>query len=181
MSLHRSSFTIGSRILRLTTNTKSLPSCIQFQQQRYLRTHHSANVPTDTPRIQLDDGSVFIHRFHPESDLPLNSTQLPPQINKNQVIPEKLSESPSGASEHLKATQDMVEEMRRLRHQDPDYYTVSVLAKKFNVSKLFVLNAVPAPKERKAKVQRDDERYWESLSVVKKVRVLNRIKRKEMW
>jgi hypothetical protein len=154
---------------------------MQLQQKRFLRTHHSANVPTDTPRITLDDGSMFIHRYRPEPELPVNSPQLPPQINKNQVLPENLSESPSGPSQHLKATQDMVEEMRRLRHQDPDYYTVSVLAKKFNVSKLFILNAIPAPKERKTKVQRDDERYWESLSVVKKVRVLNRIKRKEMW
>ncbi|KAL2152572.1 hypothetical protein VTH82DRAFT_5756 [Thermothelomyces myriococcoides] len=60
------------------------------------------------------------------------------------------------ARHHL--TKADIEEMRRLRAEDPATHTVQALSRRFQCSKLFVMMCCQAPKEHKDKVRADLER-----------------------
>lgn len=110
----------------------------------------------------LKDGSVLYQQKLPEP-----ATDLPPRVREFKP------------RQKLSATQ--IEEMKTLRLQDPDIYTVKQLAKKYNVLPSFVLKHTICPEERKLKLQKEEALKFEQLPISKKVRAIDRIRRKALW
>ncbi|AET39120.1 mitochondrial 54S ribosomal protein mL58 Ecym_4038 [Eremothecium cymbalariae DBVPG len=74
-----------------------------------------------------------------------------------------------------------IREIIRLRNEDPDKYTRKVLAKKFNVSPLFISIVSDAPAERKAEMDKRLASIKLKWHPGRKVAREDRKKRKELW
>lgn len=100
---------------------------------------------------------------------PLSQTsKLPPPVRK-----------PYEKQYHLTAA-DM-EEMRRLRREDPDIWTRDKLAKKFDCSNLFVGIVCQASLERKEAQQQILEAVKLKWGRRRRVATEDRVKRRELW
>eukprot|EP00842_Homolaphlyctis_polyrhiza_P000942 jgi/Hompol1/1849/HPOL_005024-RA len=126
-----------------------------------VRSFYTFNVPTDTPRIQLDDGSklVFLQRLEP--------AQLPPRVR---TFPERAMLS-----------SEQINRMRELRESDPDSWTVLRLAREFNTFPGFVMMVTRCPKERVDFLLEKAQQDFDAISISKKLRAINRLRRKELW
>ncbi|EDO19551.1 hypothetical protein Kpol_1018p84 [Vanderwaltozyma polyspora DSM 70294] len=125
--------------------------------------------------------SLFLAKDDPRKNIashisdndPLKAVDAPPALVGKSTL------RAEGKTYHLKPEQ--IEEIKKLRSQDPEKYTRKVLAKKYNVSALFISLVASAPKER---VQEMDRR----LNVIKSqwhprraIAREDRKKRKELW
>jgi UDP-N-acetylglucosamine pyrophosphorylase len=110
----------------------------------------------------LKDGSVLY-----EKAALLPSQELPPRVKE--FLPRQ------------KLTQEQIEEMKTLRLQDPETNTVRRLAKNYNVLPSFVLKHTICPLERKLQIQKLEALQFEALPISKKVRQIDRIRRKALW
>ncbi|KAJ3293943.1 hypothetical protein HK104_004099 [Borealophlyctis nickersoniae] len=142
---------------QLRPSVAIVPSC---------RTHYTWNVPKDTKRVKLDDGSTLIYRRNPV-----------PQPTSEDELPPLLWEQP----ELQKLTQEQIFEARALRKEDPDRWTVSELAKKFNTYEGIIKSLVRAPPERAAWVEKKEQMHFDELPWRKKARLVNRQRRKALW
>src|SRR5262245_24104823 len=87
---------------------------------------HPSILPSTTST--LDDGSTFI-TFHPTT----NQTGI---IDNIMTTP---------LPEYVPLPKETIFEMRKLRQNDPKQWTVSALAKKYNLTKSMVLKWAPLP------------------------------------
>jgi hypothetical protein len=110
----------------------------------------------------LKDGSKFF-----EQEIPSPTQILPPRVRE--FVPRQ------------KLNQDQIEEMKSLRLQDPDVHTVKQLAKRYGVLPSFVLKHTICPIERKLKIQKEQADQFQALPLSKKVRQIDRIRRKALW
>lgn len=136
--------------------------------RRYASTQRSAKsvnyTPPDAQVYTLQDGKhTFIIRPPPSQSLPTERNVLQQPI---EVLPPPLKQ-PSEKQYNLTSAE--IEEMKRLRNQDPQKWTRSLLAQKFNCSPLFVGIAAPLDKQtagaKEAELQREqaaakDRRRW---------------------
>ncbi|KAG0021691.1 hypothetical protein BGZ81_008816 [Podila clonocystis] len=155
---------------------------------RHYRLRHKVNAENEaTP---LADGSLFIRRptAGPTTSIlssqrpspasvsststatPLSHPDLPPALVKGGPRPE-----------FAKLTPEQIAEMQSLRASDPVKYTRSVLAKKYNVSDMFVKCFVPASKEIQVARIRAQQRAFDAKGWKAQEIVIQRQKRRELW
>ncbi|KAJ3050679.1 hypothetical protein HK097_008332 [Rhizophlyctis rosea] len=128
--------------------------------------YYTFNVPSDTPRTELDDGSILIARHKPTTILP--ESYLPPRLDRYaESIPP--------------LTKEQKEEIRRLRTEDPDRWTVSELAKEFETLPLYVVRCCAAPRERIEFVQKKDQERFDELPFRRKLTHIQRLRRRALW
>ncbi|KAI8345842.1 mitochondrial ribosomal protein subunit L20-domain-containing protein [Mortierella sp. GBAus27b] len=154
------------------------------------------NIQTETNSSALQDGSLFIRRptAGPTNSIlssqnpspasvssrlqgsttstPLNHPDLPPALNAHKAATRPQFDT---------LTPEQIEEMRALRLENPIKYTRSYLAKKYNVSDMFVKCYVPTSKEIqiariKAQKRSFDSKGWKAQEIV-----VQRQKRRELW
>ncbi|KAI8914016.1 mitochondrial ribosomal protein subunit L20-domain-containing protein [Powellomyces hirtus] len=154
------------------------------------RTFYTWNIPTTTPRVILSDGSTLIHRHNN-----VNSNNNSNNNKNNNKTPTSSSTSTTATSD-LEArlpprlrpyrprsvlTAEQIAELKSLRTEDPDTWTVVQLARKFDVAPTFVMRVAPPPKERVEVVKALERKRFEGLSIGKKMRAVDRIRRKATW
>ncbi|KAG0233210.1 hypothetical protein BGW41_001611 [Actinomortierella wolfii] len=154
-----------------------------------------SKVTSEAEKTQLSDGSLFVRRItapepgkertsilsstHPSpasvssttTSTPLLHPDLPPPLKSN------LSNRPKFAT----LTEEQIEEMRRLRQENPAKYTRKYLAEKYNVSDLFVKCYVPAPEHvQEARIKAQQRAFakkgWRAQEIS-----IQRQKRRELW
>ncbi|KAF2138464.1 uncharacterized protein K452DRAFT_216082, partial [Aplosporella prunicola CBS 121167] len=105
--------------------------------------------------------------FPPSRATPTNSAALPPPVR-----------APYTKKYHL--TEADIEEIRRLRRDDPAVWTREALAKKFDCSQFFVGLVAPAPERGAAKALELEEarKRWGRR---KREAREDRVRRREMW
>ncbi|KAF9407126.1 hypothetical protein BGZ94_002813 [Podila epigama] len=186
--------TVGSASSCISQQTRTYATRVtRTMFPRHYRLRHKVNSEADaTP---LADGSLFIRRptagpttsilssAHPSpasvssrlpgtaTNTPLTHPDLPPPLVKSTTTPRP---------EFAKLTPEQIAEMQRLRREDPAKYTRSVLAKKYNVSDMFVKCFVPASKEvhvarSKAQQRAFDAKGWKAQEII-----VQRQKRREL-
>ncbi|KAJ2726125.1 hypothetical protein GGI07_000764 [Coemansia sp. Benny D115] len=116
----------------------------------------------------LEDGSIFVSRV-PKTLSEISEADLPPPIRK--YTPR----------EPTPITQELKHAMVKLRNEDPAHWTVSKLAKKFNVPPQIVFKVAPCPKERREALQRQADKEWENLGYKKRLIRINRLRRRLEW
>ncbi|KAF9586162.1 hypothetical protein BGW38_009059 [Lunasporangiospora selenospora] len=160
---------------------------------RHYRLRHKIQSEADATPLQ--DGSLFIRRptagpttsilssAHPSPDsvssrgnngasathTPLDHPSLPPALHAKK------------RPEFATLTEEQIAEMRELRLKNPAKYTRSYLAKKYNVSDMFVKCYMPVSKEVqgsriKAQKQSFDAKGWKAQHII-----TQRQKRRELW
>ncbi|KAJ2502268.1 hypothetical protein GGH96_001203 [Coemansia sp. RSA 1972] len=117
---------------------------------------------------KLDDGSIFVSRVPKE--LPtITEADLPPPIRKY-----KSADIKQLPAETRRAVQD-------LRADDPQHWTVSRLAKKFDVPPRAVLKLAQCPEWRRQEIQLQADKEWENLGYKKRLIRINRLRRRLLW
>lgn len=117
----------------------------------------------------LDDGSIFVSRVPHSPSTNISEADLPPAIRKYKPTPNK------------EITSELRQAIVKLRNEDPAHWTVSRLAKKFDVPAPVVLSVAPCPKWRREEIQRQADAEWETLGYKKRLIRLDRLRRRLEW
>ncbi|KAI9501270.1 hypothetical protein GGI25_000518 [Coemansia spiralis] len=117
---------------------------------------------------KLEDGSVFVSRV-PEALTAISEADLPPPVRMNKPEP------------RIQVTEELRHAIFKLRNEDPAHWTVSKLAKKFDVSKKVVQMFAPCPKWRREEIQQKEDADWEKLGYKKRLIRINRLRRRLLW
>ncbi|KAJ2633881.1 hypothetical protein H4R22_000156 [Coemansia sp. RSA 1290] len=116
----------------------------------------------------LEDGSIFVSRV-PRQLPAISEADLPPPIRQHAPVEQK------------PLTAELRKTLVKLRNEDPAHWTVSRLAKKFDVSARTVLMAAPCPQWRREEIQRQADSEWEKLGYKKRLIRINRLRRRLLW
>ena len=141
-------------------------------QRLIIRSFYTQKNNLGSPLITLDDGSKLYSFAQTgfnnviQNDKSLESL-LPPRVRKYPT--------------RSKMTDSEIQEMKELRKKDADTNTVLKLAKRFNTYPGFVLKHTEISLERKKRLESQFEREFEGLSISKKKRLIDRIRRKALW
>jgi len=138
-----------------------------------------------------DENLIFIHRPPPTAPTPFSTTLepaspllRPPTDSKNVLVPPLLRPS-AYVREPPRLTRKQIEEIRRLRRQDPETYSRGKLAEMFNCTSHFVgLVAALHPTKRKELKKRQEEEHeaWREKWGAKRTLFNDiRIKRRSFW
>ncbi|KAI9016955.1 mitochondrial ribosomal protein subunit L20-domain-containing protein [Gaertneriomyces semiglobifer] len=151
-------------LVRYTTRSR-----LSLHLRACTRSFYSFNTPTDTPRIQLDDGSKLIFRRaeNQAAKKTTESARLPPLLKKLQPT--------------VTLTPEKEDKIRTLRTEDPDTWTVQQLARKFNVHATTIMRIVKCPQDRREMLKQEQDRQWEALAPGQKKVKIDRMMRKAMW
>jgi len=166
---------------------------------RHYRLRHKLQQEQDvTP---LKDGSVFIRRptagpttsilssTHPSptsvssrvpgsaTSTPLSHPDLPPALRTAATG----SPAAKARPEFAKLTEEQIAEMKALRLENPAKYTRSYLAKKYNVSDMFVKCYIPASKDVQIARIKAQQRSFNKKGLKGQEIVNQRQKRRELW
>ena len=123
----------------------------------------AAFLPQGDPRRQLLSESY--QHANPYND---SGNKLPPSIRER---PEK--------KYHLREKE--IEEIRRLRTEDPNKWTQNKLAEKFQCSQFFIGMVSKAPKERLERAEKELEKVKERWGKKRRYARDDRQKRRELW
>ncbi|KAJ2077265.1 hypothetical protein H4R24_005239 [Coemansia sp. RSA 988] len=116
----------------------------------------------------LEDGSIFVSRVPKE--LPeVGEADLPPLI--------RTRAPPANKS----LTDEDKRELVKLRNTEPARWTVSKLAKKFEIPPQLVLMIAQCPRWRQQEIQQNADKEWEKLGYKKRLIRLNRLRRRLLW
>ncbi|KAF9910011.1 hypothetical protein EC991_007630 [Linnemannia zychae] len=167
--------------------------------RHYRLRHKIQNEQDATP---LKDGSLFIRRptagpttsilssAHPSpasvssrtgASTPLSHPDLPPALRTPATGTTGKKALSEQRPEFAKLSEEQIAEMKALRLENPAKYTRSYLAKKYNVSDMFVKCYIPASKEVqvariKAQQRSFDKKGWRAHEIVDQ-----RQKRRALW
>lgn len=126
------------------------------------------NPPSSVPTphsLTTAPASPLLSKRAPNAD----TSSLPPEIR------------PKAKSAGPKLTQPQIEEMRKLRLQDPKTNSCQVLARKYGCSPVFVSMVAPLPAEQRKEVEKElneqREEWGERKRLVREIRK----KRREFW
>lgn len=112
-------------------------------------------------QYQLEDGSRLFLQQKPIVN------ELPPRVHTY--------------SPKAKLSPTQIAEIKEKRTNDPDTFTVLQLAKEYNTFPGMIMRIAQCPSERKAKLEAQALKEFESLSLSKKKRAIDRIRRKALW
>jgi hypothetical protein len=99
------------------------------------------------------------------------ANHLPPELH------------PKPEVERPKLTQDQIEEIRRLRLEDPKANSCQFLATKFNCTPIFVSMVAPLPKQKREELEKEQreaqkrEQWGERKTLIREIRK----KRRRFW
>ncbi|KAI9363957.1 mitochondrial ribosomal protein subunit L20-domain-containing protein [Zopfochytrium polystomum] len=163
------------------------------------RSFYTHRIEKPANQLRLDDGSILTLRKAP-SPLAKNivagadadataSAVLDALTSSNQSSKHTAANAPIVLPPRLRRaypqrsilTEAQIHECRQLRESDPDTWTVSQLAKRYNTFPGFILSIAPCPAERKAFLREQREREFERLPISKKVTAIDRMRRKMLW
>jgi hypothetical protein len=140
---------------------------VAFREVKLSHRRHLWTALYDTDRlqgefntIQLADGSYFVEHPSPKK---IYAT-LPPA-----VVSSKGREYP-----RRDITEQEIEEMKRLRLEQPDYWTQKRLSDKFQLSKICIAMYAPCPSERKERLLAEKHKELCSMGYKKKLAWLYR-------
>ncbi|KAJ1958127.1 hypothetical protein DL89DRAFT_265339 [Linderina pennispora] len=117
---------------------------------------------------KLSDGSIFVSRV-PKQMPEISEADLPPLLRKYTPV------------ERKPLTNELKHAVRTLRNEDPKHWTVSKLAKKFDLPPQAVLMVAPAPKWRREEMQQEADQQWQGLGYKKRLIRINRLRRRLLW
>ncbi|KAJ1920529.1 hypothetical protein H4219_001228 [Mycoemilia scoparia] len=114
----------------------------------------------------LNDGSLFVSRV-PDAKTyeAVKEEDLPPAIGP--MVQNK---------KHLTASD--VQEIRRLRNEDPAHWTRSRLAKRFDCNPVFIGMVSKCPEWRLQEIQKENERKWLMTGYKRRLIKINRLRRR---
>ena len=139
----------------------------------------------------LPEDLTFIHRPPPSAPTPYSFTVNPssPLLKTEKQTPPLASALPpplkNATSAHPRLPEEKISEIRRLRMENPAYYTCSRLASTFGCSPSFVSYVAPlGPSQQRAALAKRDQkhenaraRWGEKAALIREIRR----KRKEFW
>ncbi|KAJ2213952.1 hypothetical protein EV179_003422 [Coemansia sp. RSA 487] len=99
----------------------------------------------------------------------ISEADLPPPVREYKPVVRK------------EITSELRQSLISLRNEDPTQWTVSKLAKKFDIPKQLVLSIAPCPKWRREEIHQAKDAEWENLGYKKRLIRLNRVRRRLMW
>ncbi|KAJ2062222.1 hypothetical protein GGI17_002580 [Coemansia sp. S146] len=117
---------------------------------------------------KLEDGSIFVSRV-PKTMPEINMADLPPPVREYKPVQRK------------ELTDELRHALVKLRSEDPGHWTVSKLAKKFDVPAQVVLMLAPCPKWRRVEIQQQADSEWEKMGYKKRLIKINRLRRRMLW
>ncbi|TKW57987.1 54S ribosomal protein L20, mitochondrial [Colletotrichum tanaceti] len=130
-------------------------------------------LPPSDPRRRANLSSLFASSNSSaaaSSQTPSSATPLPPALN----VPSR------GDNPRYHLTRDDVAKIRRLRAQDPNLWSVTALARKFDCSEVFITICTPAPREHKERLQRNLDGIKSRWGAIRTKAREDRTRRKEM-
>ncbi|WQF88509.1 Putative large ribosomal subunit protein mL58 [Colletotrichum destructivum] len=130
-------------------------------------------LPPSDPRRRANLSSLFANSNSSaaaSSQTSSSARPLPPALN----VPSR------GANPRYHLTRENVAEIRRLRAKDPDFWSVTALARKFDCSETFITICTPAPREHKERLQRKLEGVKSRWGAIRTKAREDRTRRKEM-
>ena len=139
----------------------------------------------------LSEDLTFIHRPPPSVPTPHSYTVNPSspllQMETHTLSPASALPPPlkNATSAHARLPEEKISEIRRLRMENPAFYTCSRLASTFGCSPSFVSHVAPlsTPQQRAVLAKRDQDhekaraRWGEKAALIREIRR----KRKEFW
>ncbi|KAG0250910.1 hypothetical protein DFQ27_009156 [Actinomortierella ambigua] len=156
-----------------------------------------SKVSSEAEKTPLSDGSLFVRRntapehgkertsilssTHPSPSSVSSSTSTTPTPLSHPDLPPPLKSNLTNRPQFATLTEAQIEEMQRLRQENPAKYTRKVLAEKFNVSDMFVKCYVPAAKPvQEARIKAQQRAFakkgWRAQEIS-----IQRQKRRELW
>ncbi|KAJ9088700.1 hypothetical protein DSO57_1020610 [Entomophthora muscae] len=133
------------------------------------RFKHEISKATIFATHTLEDGSKFISRV-PETPVKVSVDQLPPPIRPIRVMPPITILSP-----------EQIDEIKRLRLEEPRKWTVSAISKKYNVTCRFVHQYTSPPEEIRLEREKEQDLKWESMGFKRQLIHINRLRRRANW
>ncbi|KAK1654168.1 mitochondrial ribosomal protein subunit L20-domain-containing protein [Colletotrichum phormii] len=128
-------------------------------------------LPATDPRRRANLSTLFASSSSQSSSRSTaTSPPLPPALN----VPSR------GATPRYHLSKDDVAEIRKLRAQDPDFWSVSALARKFDCSETFITICTPAPREHTERLARKLEAVKGRWGGIRTKAREDRSRRKEM-
>ncbi|GJC79577.1 54S ribosomal protein L20, mitochondrial [Colletotrichum liriopes] len=132
-------------------------------------------LPPSDPRRRANLSSLFANPSAATSQTtPSGSSSaarpLPPALN----VPSR------GSQPRYHLSREDVAEIRRLRAEDPGFWSVTALARKFDCSETFITICTPAPREHKERLERKLEGVKSRWGTIRTKAREDRSRRKEM-
>ena len=143
-----------------------------------IRDHIVFNPPSSAPS-PYQTPAAFLPRGDPRRELLSASYQhANPHNDPGKNLPPSIRER-SEKKYHLREKE--IEEIRRLRTQDPNKWTQNKLAEKFQCSQFFIGMISKAPKERLVRAQKELEKVKDRWGQKRRHAREDRQKRRELW
>ncbi|KZW00915.1 hypothetical protein EXIGLDRAFT_111959 [Exidia glandulosa HHB12029] len=139
--------------------------------------------------VEVAPNLTFFHRPPPSMPTPESLTTAPasPLLRRPARTPRQPPQLPPPVSGKLPEqkkyhlTAEQINEIRRLRAEDPVKYSRSALAKRFDTTSWFVATVSKVPKERKKVLDAAVVKQREGWGELKRLAVDVRKKRREFW
>ena len=171
---HESSSRRTTKRLRV----KPDPSFTASISPSQVRDHIVFNPPSSAPSPHQTP-AAFLPRGDPRRELLSQSHEhANPYSDPSRHLPPAIREPPE-KKYHLREKE--IEEIRRLRTEDPNKWTQNKLAEKFECSQFFIGMVSKAPKERIEKAKKELEEVKEKWGQRRRYAREDRQKRRELW
>jgi hypothetical protein len=184
----------SSRLLTIRTygtRTHVMPRTKKAHRPPPRLTDPLKNNPNADIQQLEDENLTFIHRPPPTAPTPFSTTLepaspllRPPTKTKDGRLPPLLRPS-AYVKEPPRVTHEQIQEIKRLRQEDPEKYSRARLARMFNCTSHFVAQvaALPPTQRKQFRKRRDEEHeavregWGERKSLIAEIRK----KRREFW
>ncbi|KAK2003284.1 hypothetical protein LX36DRAFT_651262 [Colletotrichum falcatum] len=139
-------------------------------------------LPPSDPRRRANLSSLFANSS-PAAAAAATSQPTPPSLSSSDAtrpLPPALNVPSRGPKPRYHLTREDVAEIRRLRAEDPGFWSVTALARKFDCSETFITICTPAPREHKERLERKLESVKSRWGAIRTKAREDRSRRKEM-
>ncbi|KAK2030539.1 hypothetical protein LX32DRAFT_321531 [Colletotrichum zoysiae] len=135
-------------------------------------------LPPSDPRRRANLSSLFAN----SSAAAAATSQTTPSSSSSAArpLPPALDVPSRGPNPRYHLSREDVAEIRRLRAEDPGFWSVTALARKFDCSETFVTICTPAPREHKERLERKLEGVKGRWGAIRTKAREDRARRKEM-
>ncbi|EFQ29000.1 hypothetical protein CGRA01v4_11347 [Colletotrichum graminicola] len=130
-------------------------------------------LPPSDPRRRANLSSLFANSSAATS-------QTTPSSSAARPLPPALNVPSRGPKPRYHLSREDVAEIRRLRAEDPGFWSVTALARKFDCSETFITICTPAPREHKERLERKLEGVKSRWGAIRTKAREDRTRRKEM-
>lgn len=154
-----------------------VPVDIDWYKKTRSPQHYSQNIQVNSVKVDLScDGAEFILR---------NPVSIHHSVLPRKHLPPTMRPAKENSFVHIKElSKEKIEEIKLRREQDPEFWTVGMLSKEFNVSPkgiMILTGGSPALKERKRALFEKELNRVTNQSIKKTVAEMNRERAKWEW